>query len=486
MSTPWTRRELLARGAMAALAAGVAPSFLAADDRPRGPLRVAVVGAGLAGLACALELTEAGHDVTVFEARARPGGRVRTLRETFADGLTAEAGAMQVLENHELTYAAVQRFELPMVEITPDAPNSLGWMRGRRMVVPRGEEFPWPVELTARERELGAAGMRREYWGRELEIAAAHADTLDWPPAELRDLDRLTLAGLWRQNGASEGAIAVLRFGPTDLLGGGAEVYSALNGLREASLRRPGRSFRIAGGNERFPFAYAAKLGERVRYGAELVRIAPGADRVTITVRDGAGRHEVTADRLVCALPFSVLRDVPVDPPFSDGKTRAIRELRYSSVTRVYLQVRRRFWEDEGLPGPAMTDLPIQYIIHPSAGQPGPRGILETYVTGAEARRLAGLTEPDRQAAVLAEVARVYPDLPAHYEGGTSMCWDRDPWARGAYAYFEPGEMTALLPHIARSEGRVHFAGDHTSSRPGWMQGAIASGLRAAAEVAGG
>ncbi len=486
MSTPWTRRELLARGAMAALAAGVAPSFLGADDRPRGPQRVAVIGAGLAGLACALELAEAGHDVTLFEARARPGGRVRTLRETFADGLTAEAGAMQVLENHELTYGAVQRFELPLVEINAAAPNSLGWMRGRRMLVAQGEEMPWPVELTARERELGAAGLRREYWGRELEIAAAHADSLDWPPAELADLDRMSLADLWRRNGASEAAVAVLRMGPYDLLGGGAESYSALNGLREASLRRPGRSFRIVGGNERLPFAYAAKLGERVRYGADLVRIAPGADRVTITVRDGTGRHEVTADRLVCALPFSVLRDVPVDPPFSDGKTRAIRELRYSSVTRVYLQVRRRFWEDEGLSGVAMTDLPVQLVLHPSAGQPGPRGILETYVTGAEARRLAGLTEPERQAAVVAEVARVHPGLPAHYEGGTSMCWDRDPWARGAYCWFAPGEVTTLLPDVARPEGRVHFAGDHTSARPGWMQGAIASGLRAAAEVEGG
>lgn len=483
--TAWTRRDLLARGAMAALAAGLAPSWLAAGERTR-PQRVAVVGAGLAGLSCALELVEAGHEVTVFEARARAGGRVRTIRETFADGLTAEAGAMQVVESHDLTYGAVQRFELPLVEITPTAQTSLLWMRGRRMVVPRGEEPPWPVDLTAHEREIGAAGLRREYWGRELEIAADHAESPDWPPPELRDLDRLSLADLWRRNGASEAAVAVLRFSPVDLLGGGAETYSALNGLREAALRKGGRSFRIAGGNELLPFAYAARLGERVRYGAELVRIAPGPERVTITVRDGSGLQQMAADRLVVAVPFSVLRGVEIDPPFSDGKMRAIEELRYSSVTRVYLQVRRRFWEDEGLSGIAMTDLPVQLVLNPSAGQPGPRGILETYVTGAEARRLAGLSESDRQATVAEQVAHVFPELPASWEGGTSMCWDLDPWARGAYAWFAPGEVTALLPHVARPEGRVHFAGDHASPRPGWMQGALASGLRAAAEIVAG
>lgn len=199
----------------------------------------------------------------------------------------------------------------------------------------------------------------------------------------------------------------MLRFAPTDLLGDGAESFSALNGLRETALRRPGGRFWIEGGNERLPQAFAARLGGRIRYGAELVRIA-------------------------------------------------------------------------------MTDLPIQLVMHATAAQPGPRGILDTYITGAEARRLAALEPARRLAEVVAQASRLYPELPAHFEGGTSVCWDDEPWTRGAYAYFAPGAVGTLLPHVARPEGRVHFAGDHTSSRPGWMQGALSSGLRAAAEVAAG
>ena len=52
-----------------------------------------------------------------------------------------------------------------------------------------------------------------------------------------------------------------------------------------------------------------------------------------------------------------------------------------------------------------------------------------------------------------------------------------------AYTWFKPGQMTAWLPHIARAEGRIHFAGEHASLCHAWIQGAIESGLRAAGEV---
>jgi len=78
---------------------------------------------------------------------------------------------------------------------------------------------------------------------------------------------------------------------------------------------------------------------------------------------------------------------------------------------------------------------------------------------------------------------QIYPDARQHYEQARSYSWDEDPWARGAFAYFRPGQMVALMPHLGRPEGGVYFAGDHTSRWSGWMQGALESGLRAAREV---
>jgi monoamine oxidase len=96
---------------------------------------------------------------------------------------------------------------------------------------------------------------------------------------------------------------------------------------------------------------------------------------------------------------------------------------------------------------------------------------------------MAELTSSERLDFTVIQIERILPAIREHYEGGASVCWDEDVWARGAYAWFKPGQMESLLPHIARPEGRVHFAGDHTSPWPGWMNGALQSGARAAREV---
>lgn len=99
------------------------------------------------------------------------------------------------------------------------------------------------------------------------------------------------------------------------------------------------------------------------------------------------------------------------------------------------------------------------------------------------AQSTARSPESDRILFALSQLEQVFPGIREDFERGVSKSWDEDPWARGAFAYFRPGQMLSLLPHIARPEGRVHFAGEHTSPWSGWMQGALESGLRAAREI---
>ncbi|HEV7588707.1 MAG TPA: FAD-dependent oxidoreductase, partial [Longimicrobium sp.] len=200
-----------------------------------------------------------------------------------------------------------------------------------------------------------------------------------------------------------------------------------------------------------------------------------------VGLRHAGGRQVFAADYLVCALPFTTLRGVPVSPRFSPEKRRVIDRLRTTSVTRVYLQLRARCWDAGEAAVP--TDLPVMHLGDATAGQPGPRAVLEAFVTGPNARRIAAMEPGARVSFAREHAGRVHPGLERVFERGASYCWDADPWARGDYAWFAPGELRAFLPHLARPEGRVHFAGDHTSSFPGWMQGALASGRRAADEV---
>ncbi len=218
-------------------------------------------------------------------------------------------------------------------------------------------------------------------------------------------------------------------------------------------------------------------------HGAPVVGIEQDARAVRVAYLQGGVRESLAADRLVCAVPFSTLRLVNVSPQFSAGKRQAIEQLPYTSVVRTYFQTRRKFWLDEGLSGSATTDLANLLVFDGAPNQTAARGILEAYAAGPEARRVTALGEVARINSALAQVEKVQPRLRRNFEAGVTKCWDADEWARGAYAWYKPGQMTTLLPHVARPEGRVHFAGEHTSSLFGWMQGALESGNRAAREV---
>jgi monoamine oxidase len=115
--------------------------------------------------------------------------------------------------------------------------------------------------------------------------------------------------------------------------------------------------------------------------------------------------------------------------------------------------------------------------------QPGPRAIVESYTAGANARRLADMPLVERLDFVIGQGSRIFPQLRTHVEGGTSISWSTDPWAKGAYAWFKPGQLPLMPPRANTPEGRVHFAGDHTSALPGWMQGALASAQRVVQEI---
>jgi monoamine oxidase len=483
------RREFLVRGALAALGLAACGREVrvrvpvgATGSSP--PQRIAVIGAGLAGLSAAYELRRIGHEVTVLEARARPGGRVHTLHEPFSDGLHAEEGATFVPDNHELTLKFVRLFGLTLDPVPAGTGGRLYYVRGRPLLVTHGAQVRWPFDLTPEEDTLGLGGMLKKYVFDALpELGDVTAP--DWPSDPRLDAyDRMTGAEFLQSRGASPGAIQLLRIGYFDLLGDGVESYSALTMLRDVALQKDEKqAYTIRGGTDRLPSAFAAALGPAIRYEAPVVRIEPAERSVRLTIRRAGAYERLTVGRVVCAVPFSVLRRVEIFPAFSAGKQMAIAELPYTSIARVYAQVNHRFWEETRLPDSATTDLPIKHIFEPTVTQPGPRAILACDTAGIQARRITAMTASDRVSFALAEIERVYPDLRRHFERGASKCWDEDEWARGAYVWFRPGQLRSLGPSLAKSEGRVHFAGEHTSPWIGWMQGALHSGLRAAREV---
>ena len=179
---------------------------------------------------------------------------------------------MTISSSHTLSIRYARLFELPLVEVKSPAGAFITHIQGRRVSRPASA---------------------RKYFGDALS-ASADADAAGWPPASLEKYDAMTVGELWRKNGAPEEDLEVLRLGFLGLLGDGIDAISALNGLRETALRLPGdQHFRIEGGNDRLPKAFASKLRERIHYGAPVVGITHDAASVRVAVKDASGVHQV-------------------------------------------------------------------------------------------------------------------------------------------------------------------------------------------------
>ncbi|MEO0457457.1 MAG: FAD-dependent oxidoreductase [Cyanobacteria bacterium P01_A01_bin.114] len=481
------RRQLLKYGLLSA-AAALSPTALPRpaqsrkeQSRTASPQKIVIIGAGLAGLAAAYQLTQAGHQVTVLEARPRAGGRVHTLREPFTDGLYAEAGAFWIAENHDLTLKYANLFNLPLVPNT--VRNVFGHYHGRGQSIPLANLAESPYQLSPQEAILDFNELFLTYFGPALQ-AVGETNLTGLVDPSLASYDRLTVADYLRQQGASADAIALLRLGYLDVWGEGVDTYSVLQLLRDLVLNTAPNYYQIEGGNDRLPAALASALADQIVYRAAVSQITQTDRGVGVTFSAQGASQTLSADRVICTVPLSVMNRIQISPGLSAEKQQAINQLAYTSATRVLMQTRRRFWQDQGKSGYTATDLPIGLVGDATFSQPGTGGILETFMTGEQARQADAIAVDQRVEFVMPHVKAVYPNAQPQVTAHTSFSWDNQDWSQGGYVWFQPGQMRELLPHVSRPEGRIHFAGEHTSAQNGWMQGALESGERAAEEIA--
>jgi len=487
----WSALSLPAFAALSHLSAAAetpkAPPAPLQGLAPGRPARkVLVAGAGLAGLTAAWELSAAGHDVTVLEAQNRPGGRIYTLRSPFTDDLYAEAGAVAITENR-ITRRYLDAFKLKTEPIRESPLANVYHQRGKRFEGKQGAPPDWPYDLTPEERKLGYRGMLLKYFSPGAKIGNPTA--ADFRIDTLKTIDQMTLADWLKSQGASDEAVALL--GTSSFFGYGWNTGSALHRLISdiALFFSSTGVLVLPGGNDQMPQAFAKALRDRIHYGAPIARIAHQADKVRVTFRQAHGEQTeqtLEADHLICTLPTPALRRVDITPALPAQKIQIIEQLDYAPVTRVYLQTKKRLWEDAGTSGGAYTDLPIGLVSEQPFAQSavqGPRGIVESHTKGAQARHMDSLDPAARLSFMTAQMEKVHPGISKYVEGGTSVSWADDPWAGGGYAWWKPGQLTAWQSELAKAEGRLHFAGEHTSTMGRTIEGALESGLRAAREV---
>jgi len=272
---------------------------------------------------------------------------------------------------------------------------------------------------------------------------------------------------------------AIVYHGASARVGSMERYTEALsNILGEASGGDPRRWFKIRGGADLLPKAFADQLNGKILYNSPVVRIEQDAVSTRAIFLSDGSQHTISADHLLCAIPFSTLRRIELPSSIPEQKRALIENLRYASASRVFLQTKSRFWESKAMNGFAITRDGME-IWHPTWNQPGKRGILMSYYQWGRPQDIVSLSEEERIRSTIVALEKMFPGLQENFEKGMTKFWSEDEWARGAWAFVGPQNLVMATA----AEGRLHFAGEHLSPWTGWMQGALQSGLRAAREI---
>lgn len=468
---------------------GYSASLVASAALPRHLLakesvRILVVGAGAAGLTAAYELQRAGHEVRVFEARGRPGGRIYTMREPFSDGLYVEVGA-RGLVSHNVGLEYAREFGLELTEPAFSPQPSLLVVRGQRLVVRFGEPVQWPVPLNSDEQGLSHAQLASKYFRGPVdglpEVAGLHTGAGLSP--ESLELDRRSLSDLLEAGGASAGARELLAMGYYS-----GYLRPSAASLLQLALERGGFRgvtgyYQVAGGNDRLCVELAGRLQPGVEYERAVRSVRQDSDGVRLTVDGPGGQEAVEGDFAVVTPPPPVLRSMDFEPSLGTRVMRSFEELHPVPATRVFAETNSRFWESEGLSGGATTDGPLGLLFNATPSGAGRRGIVESYTYGEAARVMAGLSDAERLDRVRSGVAELYSEGTDFSERGASHAWGADPWARCNFVTFRPGQVSEFLPAMREAQGRVYLAGDTVGGIPGYSHAAFWSGREVATKI---
>ncbi|HEX3330389.1 MAG TPA: NAD(P)/FAD-dependent oxidoreductase [Gaiellales bacterium] len=429
--------------------------------------KVVVVGAGLAGLAAARDLAAAGCDVVVLEARDRPGGRVE--QAEIADGRTVQLGGELVGDFHTAYLGLVAELGLttrPSYVAEPGE-TTFDLVDGRWV----GGVLPW---LTDADRET-AAGIAARF--AELSSTVDPDDPWSHPDAER--LDRLSLHGWLREAGATPELIRAREVEALGHSGGSGERMSLLGVLRMDAIAGSLGEYdfdvwenqTVAEGSATVALRMGEELGERLRMGAPVRRIAVGSG-TEVHLADGT---RVTGDAVVCAVPVGPLRDIALEG-ISPERLASLRRQRHARAGKVVVAYRSSFWRDLGQNGLCESENLF------GSTWPQGEGVLSILVPPERLLHHLSAADDLRRAEVLDALARIYDDQARDPVAYVQRDWGVDPWTLGYVTQWAPGDVMAVGRLHGTHEPPFYVAGsDHWVA--GYMEGAVRTGRAAAKAI---
>ena len=441
--------------------------------------RIIVIGAGLAGLSCAYELDQAGFNVILIEARSRPGGRVNTYREPFSDNLYSEMGAEYVDSSDTYIHEYCKKFDL---KVLPAKQYDGVYVKGQTST----------IEGLRSGRDLlpFKGALEGKLFGQEVQYIQKWIDLVKQKgisSPEVQALDKISVEDILKEGGAPKDIIDLYTYAnateATAVASKMSALYMVLSNTRTSNFSENTVEGRIFGGNDQLPKTFAKKLGTKIMYNRPLQRLDYDSNGITATVKENERLVQIPAKKCVLAIPASILKNIDINPGFSIEKINCINNQQYGHAMKIAMQYRQRFWDDKNSIGQRVfTDTPLRRVYHFSIDQPGPRGILLSFTSGEDAIKLGRLDKNERLNIAQNTCRDIWPEAPNFWEKGVVKYWNEDPWVKASYSFAGIGQK-GFREILAKPEGPVFFAGEHTAIQRASMNGAIESGMRVTEEL---
>ncbi len=437
-----------------------------------------VVGAGIAGLVAARELSRAGKQVLVLEARNRVGGRL--LSREIAPGVWIDLGGQWLGPTQERAYALARELGAELFPTYHEGESLIyqgGRLRRYQGVVPN-------IGLLALL-DFGNGIARLDRMAQELPLDAP------WKAPRAMQWDALTFAtwieramrtaiGRWGLTLFAEAVFAAEPF-EFSLLHALFYIHSGGGVERLSGIRGGAQQERFVLGAQSLANRLSAELGERVRLNSPVRLIQQDAMGVVVHTE----RDQYRARAVIVAIPPTLAGRIQYDPPLPPARDGLMQRLPNGSVIKCFAVYPTPFWRDEGLNGFVTSDTGPVHLVFDNSPPDGSLGILLGFIEGSDARRMAHASPDERRQEAIRCFTRYFGERAAQPELYFDHDWSVEAWTRGCYgAHFPPGAWTQFGYALRPPVGCIHWAGTETATRwMGYIDGAIESGLRAAQEV---
>ena len=447
-----------------------------ADNRTR-KQHILILGGGVSGLTAAMALEKAGHQVTVIEYQNRIGGRVWSY--PLKGGQNSELGAGHFRGNMPYVGSYIRHFKLPTIVLNDGLPKYTYKNKSAKAA----DLSDWPWELKESERFANLPSLFQNY----LSAYGLDADLiLDQRFLEnektLARFSRVTMGQLLRDAGASDEFIELIGVHT----GGGSPFNEpALVGLPDIAYHFGDQyCYRIKGGNDRLTTAMANSLKGNIELNSPVTSVRIVNDKVEVVCENG---KKFIGDQVISTIPPSVINNVAFNPGLSEAKKKAFQAIEWADTIKVVVQTNKPLWLEKNVHGwpMAASDESWERMIDITGNDVEPSGFGNTFIYLNNPKNTAKLRQLPTEQQADAIIDKFRADNPELIDSVVlSHVWDwtTQPWIKKSLGFIKLGQGEELK-ELQKADGRLHWAGDWTTLKTGWIEGAIESGLRAARQI---